>query len=214
MKRSLSNVFFFVKQTQRNKARKNNKKTRKEKIDKKTRKKQKNKKQDRERQRVKKEKWKKPRRKKGRHWEMNKITRFQGKNSVFIKKQKTQNTKKGWRPTASKHTCRFFFVVPLVYSWSCIVFVYLVHCKNVTHLVLFTFGVLCFFFLVVVFRLLFPFLSFLCSLFLILLFMFLHFSLCDQKTRSNHRISEMFILMFCFGACILAFSLGPAKNPY
>ena len=52
----------------------------------KTKKKQK---QDRERQRVKKEKWKKPRRKKGRHWEMNRITRFQGKNSVFIK---TKNT--------------------------------------------------------------------------------------------------------------------------
>ena len=139
---------------------------------------------------------------------------FSGEKQCFYKKQKKQNTKKGWRPTASKHTCRFFFVVPLVYSWSCIVFVYLVHCKSVTHLVFFTFGVLCFFFLVVVFRLLFPFLSFLCSLFLILLFMFLHFSLCDQKTRSNHRISEMFILMFCFGACILAFSLGPAKNPY
>ena len=67
------------------------------------------------------------------------------KNSVFIKKQKTQNTKKGWRPTASKHTCRFFFVVPLVYSWSCIVFVYLVHCKSVTHLVFFDFR--CFVFL-------------------------------------------------------------------
>ena len=50
----------------------------------------KNKKQDRERQRVKKEKWKKPRRKKGRHWDMNKITRFQGK-TVFL--WKTKNTK-------------------------------------------------------------------------------------------------------------------------
>ena len=41
MKKNLSNVIFFVTQTQRNKARKNNKKTRKEKINKKTRKKQK-----------------------------------------------------------------------------------------------------------------------------------------------------------------------------
>ena len=117
---------------------------------------------------------------------MNKITCFQGK-TVFLQKTKTQNTKKGWRPTAPKHTCRVLFVVPLVSSRSRIVFVYLVHCKSVTHLVFFfSFGVLFFFFLVVVFRLVFPY----------------------------HRISEMFILIFCCRACILAFSPGPAKNPY
>ena len=62
---------------------------------------------------------------------------------------------------------------------------------------------------------LFPCLSLLCSLFLILLFLFPAFSHCvTKKPRSNHRISEMFVLMFRFGACILAVSLGPAKNPY
>ena len=75
--------------------------------------------------------------------------------------------------------------------------------------------VFCFsYFLVVVFRFLFPCLSLLCSLFLILLFLFPAFSHCvTKKPRSNHRISEMFVLIFRFGACILAVSLGPAKKP-
>ena len=67
------------------------KKTRKEKSTRKQGINKKNKKQ--ERQRVKKEKWKKPRRKKGIHWEMNKITCFQGKtgeNSVFAKDKNTK----------------------------------------------------------------------------------------------------------------------------
>ena len=127
--------------------------------------------------------------------------------------QKTQILRRveGQQP---QNTRAVFFVVPLVPSWSPIVFVYLIHCKSVTHLVFFTFGVLFFFFLVVVFRFLFPFLPLLCSLFLIQLFFSCSFSLCDPKPRSNYRISEMLILMFCFGACILARSLGPAKNPY
>ena len=156
--------------------------------------------------------------KKGRHSEMNKITRFQGKNSVFVKRQTTQNTKKGRRPTApKKHVQLFIVFVPLVSSWSPIVFVYLVHCKSVTHLVFFL-HFRCFVFFSswwLCFGLLFPSSSLLCSLFLIMLFLFPAFSLSmTQKTRSNHRIFAMFILMFCFGACILALWLGPAKNPY
>ena len=42
---------------------------------------------ERERERAKKEKWKKPRGKKGRHWEMNKNNPFSGENSVFEKKE-------------------------------------------------------------------------------------------------------------------------------
>ena len=171
---------------------------------------------NRERQRVKKEKWKKPRRKKGRHWEMNKITRFQGKNSVFFcKKTKTQYTKKGWRPTAPKHTCRFFFCCP--YGLLMVTYRLRIPCSlQKCHSSCF------FYFRCFVFLLFGGCVSFIVSIFVFVVlfafdfvvFFFLHFSLCDQKTRSNHRISEMLILMFCFGACILAFSLGPAKNPY
>ena len=145
---------------------------------------------------------------------MNKITRFQGKNSVFIKNKKHKILRRveGQQP---QNTRAGFFLLSLWSTHGHVSSSYTLFIAKVSLILFFfTFGVLCFFFLVVVFRLLFPFLSFLCSLFLILLFIFLHFSLCDQKTRSNHRISEMFILMFCFGACILAFSLGPAKNPY
>ena len=43
---------------------------------------------------------------KGRHWEMNQNNLFQGKKQCFCKEtQTTQKTKKGWRPTAQKHTC-------------------------------------------------------------------------------------------------------------
>ena len=152
----------------------------------------------------------------GRHWEMNKITRVQGKNSVLWKDKKHKILRRVEGQQPPKHIQFVFVLVPLVSSWSPIVFVYLVHCKSVTHLDSFLLSVFCFFlFLVVVFRFLFPSLSLLCSLFLILLFLFPAFSLCvTPKTRSNHRISEMFILMFCFGACILALWLGPAKNPY
>ena len=127
------------------------------------------------------------------------------------KKHKILRRVEGQQPQNTR--ARFFVFVPLVSSWSPIVFVYLVHCKSVTHLV-FCFRCFVFFFLVVGFRFLFPSLSLLCSLFLILLFLFPAFSLCVTKNRSNHRISEIFILMFCFGACILALSFGPAKNPY
>ena len=80
----------------------------------------------------------------------------------------------------------FFLVVPLVSSWSPIVFVYLVHCKSVTHLV----------FLLSVFCLLFGgCVSLFVSIFVfIVLFIFDYvaslsfiFSLCDQKT---HQVTE------------------------
>ena len=41
--------------------------------------------------------------------------RFQGKNSVIVKKPKTLNTKKGCWPTTPKHTCRVFCLLSL---WS------------------------------------------------------------------------------------------------
>ena len=34
-----------------------------------------------------------------------------------------------------------------------------------------------------------------------------------QKPRSNHKISEILIFMFCFGACIPTRPLGPDNNP-
>ena len=164
----------------------------------------KNKKQDRERQRVKKEKWKKPRRKKGRHWEMNKITRFQRKNSVFVKdtKPKILRRVEGQQP---KTTRAGFFLVPLVSSWSRIVFVYLVHYKSVTHLV---FYFRCFVFLHLggCVSFLFPFLSLLCSLLLILFFFFSAFSLCVTKKPdqiTEYLNSSFDVLLWCLHPRIL-----------
>ena len=34
-----------------------------------------------------------------------------------------------------------------------------------------------------------------------------------QKPRSNHKISQILIVIFCFGACIPTLSLGPDNNP-
>ena len=49
----------------------------------------------------------KPRRKKGRHREMNKNNPFSGGTTVFCKQtNKKQKEKKGLGPTAPKHTCR------------------------------------------------------------------------------------------------------------
>ena len=163
MKRNLSNVIFFVKQTQRTRQEKNNKKTRKEKINKIARKKQKKTKQDRERQRVKKEKWKnKEKERKTLKNEQN--NPFSGEKQCFCKRQKTQNTKKGWRPTAPKHSAGF----SLLSLWSPHGHVsssYALFIAKVSLILFFfTFGVLCFFFLAVVFRFLFPCLSLLCVL--------------------------------------------------
>ena len=122
MKINLSNVIFdvvFHEQKQSNKARKNNKTTRKEKKTRKQgRKKQETRKREIEREREKeKEKWKKPRRKNGRHWEMNKDNPFSGvKKSVFVKRPKKQkirrvegqlpkNTRAGLRCTQSQEEC-------------------------------------------------------------------------------------------------------------
>ena len=80
---------------------------------------------------MKKEKWKKPRRKKWRTLRNEQNNLFPREKQCFLQMTKnTQNTKKGWRPTAPKHTCRVLFVVPLVSSRSRIVFVYLVHWKK------------------------------------------------------------------------------------
>ena len=62
---------------------------------------------------------------------------------------------------------------------------------------------------------------FLCIFIFIVLFTF-HSVLClccilslamTRKNRSNHKISEILIFMFCFGACIPALPLGPDNNP-
>ena len=137
---------------------------------------------------------------------------FSGEKQCFCKRQKTQNTKKGWRPTGPKHTCRVF-LLSLRSLHGHVSSSYALFIAKVSLIFFFYFGVLLFFFLVVVFRFLFPCLSLLCVLQVRFCCFFFCILLCDQKSRSNHRISEMFILMFCFGACILAFSLGPAKTP-
>ena len=139
---------------------------------------------------------------------------FRG-NSVIVKRQKKHKILRrveGQQP--QNHVQCFFVVVPLVSSWSPIVFVYLVHCKSVAHLVFCTCGLclssfwwLCFVFCFHV--------CVYCALcFWFCCFSFLHFLFVWPKTRANHRISEMFVLMFRFGACILAVSVDPAKNPY
>ena len=57
-----------------------------------------------------KEKWRKPRRKKVRHWEMNKTNPFSGGKQCICKltnqNTKRKERKKGLGPTAPKHTCR------------------------------------------------------------------------------------------------------------
>ena len=143
---------------------------------------------------------------------MNKITRFQGKNSVFVKgkKHKILRMVEGQQ---AQNTRAGFFCCPLglfMVTYRLRMPCSLQKCHS---FFFFYFGVLLFFFLVVVFRFLFPCLSLLCVLQVRFCCFFFCILLCDQKSRSNHRISEMFILMFCFGACILAFSLGPAKTP-
>ena len=209
MKINLSNVIFFVKQTQRNKARQTTK-NKEGKINKKQGINKKNKKQ--ERQRVKMEKWKKPRRKKGRHWEMNKITCFQGK-TVFL--QKTQKHKilrrvEGQQP---QNTRAGFYLLSLWSPHGHVSSSYTLFIAKVSFIFFFSFGVLFFFFLVVVFRFVFPFLSLLCSLFLSLLFIFLHF-LC--VTKKPDQITEYLKCSFWFSAVVPAsshFHLAQLRTP-
>ena len=109
MKRNLSHLIFDVvvmKQKQRNKARKNSKKTRKvTKLNKRTRKDKKN--RERERQRVKRRsEWSQGERK-GDTKKWAKITLFHGGKQCFCKQpNKKHKEKKGLGPTAPKHTCR------------------------------------------------------------------------------------------------------------
>ena len=66
-------------------------------------------------------------------------------------------------------------------------------------------------------------LSYFCCYFFLYLYCALYFSfsslsllysfLVRQKPRSNHKISEILIFMFCFGACITTLPLGPDNNP-
>ena len=118
MKRNLSHLRFWCcccheKKKQRNKARKNSKKTRKvTKRNKRTRKDKKKGTRERERERERDREWK--RRSEWsqgeRKWdteEVNKNNPFSGENSVFVNRQtKKQKEKKGLGPTAPKHTCR------------------------------------------------------------------------------------------------------------
>ena len=87
-----------MKQKQRNKTRKNSKKTRK--VTKKTKKQGRTKKTNKRRRETEseKEKWMKPRRKKGRHREMNNS----GENSVFVNKQKILKRKERFRANCPK----------------------------------------------------------------------------------------------------------------
>ena len=133
MKRSLSNTF-SVKQTQRNKARNNNKKTRKE-DNKQESKETKNKKQDREREREsEKGKMKEAKEKERETLRNEQKNPFSGENSVIVKNKKHKILRRVEGQQPQNHV-QGFFVVPLVSSWSPIVFVYLVHCKSVVHLV-------------------------------------------------------------------------------
>ena len=51
-------------------------------------------------------------------------------------------------------------------------------------------------------------------IFIFVVFFTFHSSLLVwQKHRSNHKISQILIVIFCFGACIPTLSLGPDNNP-
>ena len=103
-------LFFFVTQKQTRQEKTANKQGKDKKRNKKTRKGQKNKKQEKERHRVKKEKWKKPRRKKGRHWEINQNNPFSGENSVFVKRHKHKILRRVEGQQPQNTTCKVFFV--------------------------------------------------------------------------------------------------------
>ena len=92
------------------------------------------------------------------------------------------------------------------------VFIYLVVCKCVIHHFFLSFVVMFFllccgcaslFLFIFIFIVLFTFHS---------LFLYCIISWCD-KPRSKHKISEMLIFMFCFGARIPTLLLGPDNDP-
>ena len=151
---------------------------------KKTRKEKNNKKQEIEREReTESEKGKlKEAKEKERHWEMNKITRFQGKHCVLWKDQKTQKTKKGWRPTAPKHTCKFFLFLSLWSPHGYLSSLYTLFIAKMSLILFFTFGVLSFLFWWLCFVFCFHICLYCALCFWFCCFSFLHFSLCNQKT--------------------------------
>ena len=109
---------------------------------------------------------------------------FSGENSVIVKDKKHKILRRVEGQQPQNHVQGFFVVVPLVSSWSPIVFVYLVHCKSVAHLVFFYFWSF-------VFLLFGGCVSFFVSMFVfIVLFVFdsvvslsCVFSLCDHKNQ-------------------------------
>ena len=133
---------------------------------------------------------------------------FSRANSVIVKRPKTQNTKKGWRPTAPKHTWRVFSLLSL-WSLHGHLSSYLFIAK--VSLILF-FSVLFFFGGCVSFLL--TFLSLLRSLFLILLFIFPAFSLC--VTKKPDQITEYLKCSFWCSVLVPAsshFHLAQLRTP-
>ena len=213
MKRNLSNVIFFRETNAKKQGKKEQQKNKEGEINKKARNKQK--KQETRETESEKGKVKEAKEKERETLRNEQNNLFPGENSVFAKdkKHKILRRVEGQQP---QNTRAGFFWLSLWSPHGHVSSSYTLFIAKVS-LILFFFVFRSFVFLLLggcVSFLLFPFLSLLCSLFLILLFLFLHFLCVTKKTRSNHRISEMFILIFCCRACILAFSLGPAENPY
>ena len=113
---------------------------------------------------------------------MNKITRFQGKSSVFVKdkKHKILRRVEGQQP---QNTRAGFFLLSLWSPHGHVSSSYALFIAKVSLILFFffTFGVLFFFFLVVVFRFLFPCWSLLCVLQVRFCCLFFCFFVCDQK---------------------------------
>ena len=134
----------------------------------------------------------------------------------LVKRQKTQNTKKGLRPTAPKNTCNFFLFLSLWSPHGHLSSSYTLFIAKVSLILFFTFGVLFFFSSWwLCFGLLFPSSSLLCSLFLILLFtLSCIFSFCDPKKPDQ--ITEHLKCSFWCSALVpasLHFDLAQLRTP-
>ena len=188
--------FFSWNKRQKNKARKNNKNKGK-KRNKKARKEQKKKKHDRERERDR--EWKRKRERSQRERkgdaEREQNNPFAGENPVWVKRQKQKILRRveGQQPQ-NTHGGFFLSLRSFHGHLSSSSALFIAKCHSSCSFFL-TFGVMFFFFLVVVFRCLFPSLSLLCSLLVIQLFLVLAISLCvaqksDQITKYSKRWFE------------------------
>ena len=148
---------------------------------------------------------------------MNKIIRAQGKTVFLLKRQKTQNTKKGWRPTAPKNTCSLFLFLSLWSPHGHLSSSYTLFIAKVSLILFFYFR--CFVYFSswwLCFVCLFPSLSLLCSSFLILLFFFPFPALSLVWPKKPDRITE-YLKCSCWCSALVPasshFDLAQLRTP-